>query len=45
VPLALTRSSFSFVVFRTDVPVQELVLRRTGRVRGGERRVLRVATR
>jgi hypothetical protein len=44
VPLTLTRSSFSFVVFRTDEPVQELVLRRTGGARGGETRVLRVVT-
>jgi hypothetical protein len=44
VPLVLNRASFSFVVFRTDVPVQELVLRRTGGIRAGETRVLRIVT-
>ena len=36
VPLAVGRTSFSFLAFRSDVPVQELVLRRTGGVRAGE---------
>ena len=44
VPLALGRTSFSFLAFRSDVPVQELVLRRTGGVRAGETRTLRVVT-
>jgi hypothetical protein len=44
VPLAIGRRSFSFLVFRCDVPVQELVLRRTGGVRGDETRVVRVRT-
>jgi hypothetical protein len=44
VPLALGRTSFSFLAFRSDVPVQELVLRRAGGVRAGETRTLRVVT-
>ncbi|SFD03865.1 hypothetical protein SAMN04487968_1252 [Nocardioides terrae] len=40
VPLAVGRASFSFLAFRTDVPVQELVLRRSS----GETRTLRVVT-
>lgn len=44
VPLAVGRTSFSFLAFRSDVPVQELVLRRTGGVRGGETRTLRIVT-
>jgi hypothetical protein len=45
VPLAVGRASFSFLAFRSDVPVQRLVLRRTGGVRGDETRTLRVVTR
>lgn len=44
VPLAIGRRSFSFLAFRSDEPVHELVLRRSG-VRGGETRVVRVVTR
>ncbi|MDH2412827.1 hypothetical protein [Nocardioides sp. CER19] len=44
VPLAVGRASFSFLAFRSDVPVQELVLRRSGGVRGDETRRLRVVT-
>jgi hypothetical protein len=44
VPLAVRRASFSFLAFRSDVPVQELVLRRVGGVRGDETRVVRVVT-
>ena len=43
VPLAVRRRSFSFLAFRSDEPVHELVLRRSG-MRGGETRVLRVVT-
>jgi len=43
VPLAIGRRSFSFLAFRSDEPVHELVLRRSG-VRGGETRVVRVLT-
>ena len=43
VPLAVRRRSFSFLAFRSDEPVHELVLRRSG-VRGGETRVVRVLT-
>jgi hypothetical protein len=43
VPLAVGRRSFSFLAFRSDVPVHELVVRRVG-VRGTETRVLRVVT-
>jgi hypothetical protein len=45
VPLAVGRRSFSFLAFRSDVPVQELVLRRSGGVQGEETRVVRVVTR
>ena len=44
VPLALGRASFSFLAFRTDVPVQELVLRRVGGRHGDDTRVLQVVT-
>jgi hypothetical protein len=44
VPLAVGRTSFSFLAFRSDVTVQELVMRRVGGVRGGEIRTLRVVT-
>jgi hypothetical protein len=44
VPLAVGRRSFSFLAFRSDAPVAELVLRRTGGVRGEETRVVRVVT-
>lgn len=44
VPLAVGRASFSFLAFRSDVPVQELVLRRTGGVRAEETRTVRVVT-
>jgi hypothetical protein len=40
VPLAVGRTSFSFLAFRSDVPVQELVLRRSN----GETRILCVVT-
>jgi hypothetical protein len=42
VPLAIGRTSFSFLVFRSDQPVQELVFRKVG-VRGAETRTLHVA--
>ena len=45
VPLSLGRASFSFLAFRSDVAVQELVLRRSGGVRPEETRTLRVVTR
>jgi hypothetical protein len=44
VPLAIGRTSFSFLAFRSDTPVQDLVLRRTGAVRGRETRVIRIVT-
>jgi hypothetical protein len=45
VPLAIGRRSFSFLAFRSDEPVHELVLRRTRGLRAGETRVVRVVTR
>jgi len=44
VPLAVGRTSCCFLAFRSDVAVQELVLRRSGGVRSGETRVVRVVT-
>ena len=43
VPLAVGRTSFSFLAFRTNEPVQQLVLRKVGGVRE-ETRTLRVVT-
>ncbi|GAB7006561.1 hypothetical protein JCM18899A_40340 [Nocardioides sp. AN3] len=44
VPLQVGRRSFSFLAFRSDVAVQDLVLRRSGGVRADETRTLRVVT-
>jgi hypothetical protein len=44
VPLQVGRRAFSFLAFRSDVAVQELVLRRIGGVRGDETRTVRIVT-